>query len=152
MQSIAFANLGELDDAAASLHRAIALQPKNARLYCHLGILLERKDRNAEAERLFRKAIQLKPEYALSHYELGKLLASSSHLQPATQQLEQAIRYDPGLTAAYYQLGRIYTKLGEPERSEHMLAEFKRLHKQDQQDPRDDQVHEDDAKKEMEPE
>jgi hypothetical protein len=29
-----------------------------------------------------------------------------------------------------------------------MLAEFNRLHKQDQQDPNDDQAHEDDARKE----
>ena len=147
---IAFANLGKLDDAETSLRRAIALQPKNARLYCHLGILLERKDKNADAAGFFRKAIQLKPQYALSHYELGKLLASSSHLRPAAQELEQAIRYDPGLTSAYYQLGRIYAKVGEHERSDHMLAEFNRLHKQDQQDPHDDQAHDDDAKKEME--
>jgi tetratricopeptide (TPR) repeat protein len=147
---IAFANLGKLEDAEISLRRAIALQPSNARLYCHLGILLGRKYRNAESEQSFRKAIQLKPEYALSHYELGKLLASSSHLRLATQQLEAAIKYDPGLTSAYYQLSRIYSKVGEPEKSQQMLAEFNRLHKQDQQDPRDDQAHDDDAKKEME--
>jgi tetratricopeptide (TPR) repeat protein len=150
VQYIALANLGKLDDAERSLHRAIALQPTNARLHCHLGILLEREDKNEEAERLFRKAIQIKPEYALSHYELGKLLASSDHLRPATFQLEQAIRYDKGLSAAYYQLGRIYTKLGETVKSERMLAEFKRLHKEDLQDPRDDEAHEDDAKQETE--
>ena len=150
VQSIALANLGKLDDAETSLRRAIALQPKNARLYCHLGILLERRSRDAEAEQYFRKAIQLQPEYGLSHYELGKLLASSKHLRLAAQQLEQAIRCDPGLSAAYYQLGRIYTKLGEPEKSEHTLAEFRRLHKQDEQDPRDDQARDDDAKKETE--
>jgi tetratricopeptide (TPR) repeat protein len=150
VQYLAFANLGKLSEAESSLRRAIALQPTNARLYCHLGILLERKYRTAEAEQSFRKAIQLKPEYALSHYELGKLLASSSHLRPAAQELEQAIRYDPGLTSAYYQLGRIYLKSGESEKSAHMLAEFNRLHKEDQEDPHDDQAHNDDAKKEME--
>jgi len=150
VQYIALVNIGKLDDAETSLRRAIALQPKNSRLYCHLGILLEREDRNAEAERFFRKAIQLKPEHALSHYELGKLLASSSHLRSAVLELEQAIKYDPGLTSAYYQLGRTYAKVGEPEKSRHMLAEFNRLRKQDQQDPRDDQAHDDDAKKEME--
>ena len=147
---IALANLGELDDAESSLRRAIALQPQNARLYCHLGILLERRGNSAEAVRLFKKAIQLRPEYALSYYELGKLLATSNSLRSAATQFEQAIKYDAGLSAAYYQLGRIYTKLGEPEKSEHMLAEFKRLHKQDLEDPRDDQTHEDDARKETE--
>lgn len=151
VQYIALANVGRLDDAETSLRRAIAVQPNNARLYCHLGILLERENKNADAAGLFRKAIQLKPSYALSHYELGKLLASSSHLRPAAQELEQAIKYDPSFTSAYYQLGRIYVKLGEPEKSQHMLAEFNRLHKQDQEDPRDDQAHDDDAKKEMDP-
>jgi len=150
VQYIALANLGKLDDAEKSLRRAIELDQQNARLHCHLGILLERKYRNAEAEQSFRKAMRLKPEYALSHYELGKMLASSSHLRQAAQELEQAVKYDPGLTSAYYQLGRIYLKLGELEKSQHMLAEFNRLHKQDQQDPRDDQAHDDDAKKEME--
>lgn len=150
VQYIAFANLARLDDAESSLHRAIALQPTNARLYCHLGILLERENKHEEAEQLFRKAIQLKPEYALSHYELGKLLASSDRLRPATFQLEQAITYDKGLSAAYYQLGRIYKRLGESQKSERMLREFKRLHKEDLQDPRDDQSREDDAKQETE--
>ena len=150
VQYVAFANLGKLNDAETSLRHAISLDPTNARLYCHLGILLEREDKHSEAERLFRKAIQLKPEYALSHYELGKLLASSNKLRPATLQLEQAIKCDKGLSAAYYQLGRVYTKLGETEKSDQMLAEFKRLHKQDQQDPHDEQAHEDDAKQETE--
>jgi tetratricopeptide (TPR) repeat protein len=150
VQYIALANLGKLESAENSLRRAIALEPRNARLYCHLGILLGRESRNTEAERSFRKAIELKPQYALSHYELGKLLASSSHFQPAAEELEQAIRYDAGLTSAYYRLARIYAKLGEPNQSQHMLAKFKRLHTQDQQDPRDDQAHDEDAKKETE--
>lgn len=150
VQYIAFANLGKLNDAESSLRRAIALQPENARLYCHLGILLEREDKNEEAERLFRKAIRLKPEYALSHYQLGKLLVSSNDLRQGTPQLEQAIKYDKGLSAAYYQLGRIYAKLGENEKSQRMLAEFSRLHKEDQEDPRDDQTREDDVKQETE--
>src|SRR5215472_1918092 len=150
VQYIALANLRRLSDAENSLRGAIALQPTNARLYCHLGILLERQDKKEDAERLFRKAIQLKPEYALSHYELGKLFASSNDLRQAALQLEQATKYDKGLSAAYYQLGRIYAKLGENEKSQRMLAEFKRLHKEDLEDPRDDQAHEDDAKQEAE--
>ncbi|HEV2395336.1 MAG TPA: tetratricopeptide repeat protein [Candidatus Sulfotelmatobacter sp.] len=150
VQYVTLANLGRLDEAESSLRRAIELQPRNARLYCHLGILLERRDNSIEAERDFKKAIELNPQYALSHYELGKLLTDSSQSRPAAQQYEEAIKYDPGLTAAYYQLGRLYAKLGDPEKSQRMMAEFKRLHKIDQEDPRDDQAHEDDAKKEAE--
>ena len=152
VQYVALANLGKLDDAEASLRRAISLDPTNARLHCHLGILLEREDKKDQAEKFFRKAIQLRPEYALSHYELGKLLAGSGNLRAATLELQEAIKHDPGLSSAYYQLGRIYTKLGETEKSERMLAEFKRLHKEDLKDPNDDRAPEDDAMKEAQAE
>lgn len=148
LQSIALANLGKIDDAERCLRRAIALQPRNARLHCHLGILLARKNENAKAEDSLRKAIQLKPDYALSHYELGKLLVSSKQLRPAAQELEQAVKHDPGLSAAYYQLARVYAKLGEVEKSEHMLAEFERLYQQEAHDSRPvDQALDADARK-----
>jgi hypothetical protein len=46
------------------------------------------------------------------------------------------VKDDPGLNAAYYQLARVYAKLGETEKSEHFLSEFKKLYKQETQDSR----------------
>src|SRR5207249_8568487 len=40
LEAIAFANLGKTDDTGGCFSRAVALQPNNARLHCHLGILL----------------------------------------------------------------------------------------------------------------
>jgi tetratricopeptide (TPR) repeat protein len=134
LQSIALANLGKIADAERSLRRAIELDPQNARLRCHLGILLARKNESAPAEASFRKSIELKSNYGLSHFELGKLLVSSKQFQPAAAEFEQAIKYDPRLSAAYYQLGRVYARLGESGKSQQMLAEFERLHKQEEQD------------------
>ena len=34
---------------------------------------------------------------------------------------------DPGFTSVYYQLGIVYARLGQKEKSEHMLDEFNRL-------------------------
>jgi predicted Zn-dependent protease len=125
------ANRGRTAEAEQCLRRAIALQPGNARFYCHLGILLTRANRHPEAEASLRKAIQLKPEYALSHYELGKLLVYSNQLPEAAQELEQTVTRDPALSAAYYQLGRVYARLGEKEKSAGAIAEFQRLYKQE---------------------
>lgn len=134
LQSIALGNLGNIDDAERALRRSISLQPTNARLHCHLGILLVRRNQSAEAKSSFRKAIQLKPSYALPHYELGKLLVSEQQqLQTAAYELEQAIAHDPGLRAAYYQLGRVYSKLGQTEKSNRVLKEFKKLSQQETQ-------------------
>jgi Tfp pilus assembly protein PilF len=52
-------------------------------------------------------------------------------LQTAAHELEQAVAYDPGLSAAYYQLGRVYSKLGQTEKSDRVLKEFKKLSRQE---------------------
>lgn len=148
MEALAWANEGKPQEAERYLEQAISLQPDNARFHCHLGILLMRKNDYAKAEESFKKAIQLKPEYALSHYQLGKLQASSKQWKEAREELEKAITVDPGLTSAYYQLAGVYVRLGETEKSEHMLAEFKRLH---QQETADSVVADEDARKESDP-
>lgn len=151
LESIALANLRKIDDAERCLRRAIALQPMNARLHCHLGILLARQNEYTKAKESFRKAIQLKPDYGLSHYELGKLLVNSKQLRPAAQELEQAVTHDPSLSAAYYQLARVYAKLGQTEKSEHLLAEFERLHQKEQHDSQAvDHAVDEDTRKETE--
>jgi Flp pilus assembly protein TadD len=149
LESIALANLGKPDEAEQRLRRALALQPNNARLHCHLGIFLSRRNENASAEQSFRKAIQLKPEYGLSHYELGKLLVASKQLRPAAQELEEAVKYDPGLSAAYYQLVRLYAKLGDVEKSKQMMAEFEKVHQQEENEANlAEQARDNDARKE----
>jgi predicted Zn-dependent protease len=137
MEALAWANEGKPQESEQCLRRAISLQPDNARFHCHLGILLMRENRNAEAEESFKKAIQLKPKYALPHYELGKLWVYAQRWKEAKDELEGAITADSGLTSAYYQLSRVYARLGEAEKSERMLAEFKRLHQQEVNDTKD---------------
>jgi predicted Zn-dependent protease len=137
MEALAWANEGKPQESERCLRRAISLQPDNARFHCHLGILLMRENHSAEAEESFNKAIQLNPRYALPHYELGKLWVNAQRWKEAKDELEEAITSDPGLTSAYYQVSRVYARLGETEKSEHMLAEFKRLHQQEMDDTKD---------------
>lgn len=131
VEGLAWAGEGNPKEAERCLRQAMALQPENARFHCHLGILLMRANQNREAEDSFDKAIALKPEYALSHYELGKLRLQSKQWKQAGDELEKAVTLDPGFTSAYYQLGIVYARLGEKEKSEHMLDEFKRLHQKE---------------------
>ena len=147
LEAIALASQGKQEEAEKWLRRAIAVQPNNARLYCHLGILLGRENEPAQAEESLRKSIELNPNNALSHYELGKLLVQSQRWKESAEELQQAIHFDPGLSAAYYQLARVYARLGETEKSQSMLADFKKLY---QAEKSDSQVQEDDARKETE--
>ncbi len=150
MEAVALSNQGKQAEAQKCLRRSIALQPDNGRLHCHLGILLARENEYAEAEASLRRAIQLKPGYALPHYELAKLLVHSMQWKTAAQELEQAITQDPNLSAAYYQLARVYAKLGETGKSERMLAEFRKIHQQENDTQAADQAVDEDTRKETE--
>ena len=134
MAALASGNEGQPQAAERYLRRAIALQPDNARFHCHLGILLMRLNEYAKAEEALKRSAQLKPDYALPHYELGKLRVNSKQWKEAGQQFESTIAADPGFTSAYYQLARVYAKLGESEKAERMLADFKRLHQKENDD------------------
>ena len=145
MAALSAASDGEPREAERLLRRAIALQPDNARFHCHLGILLMRLNDYTRAEESLKKAAQLKPEYALPHYELGKLWVYAKRWNDARQSFESTLAADPGFTSAYYQLARVYASLGESEKSERVLADFKRLH---QKEKDDSAVVEEDAKSE----
>ena len=134
MAALASANESKPREAEQYLRRAIALQPDNARFHCHLGILLMRLNNYTSAQESLKRAAQLKPEYALPHYELGKLLVYSKKWEDASKEFEATIAADPGFTSAYYQLARVYARLGENEKSESVLADFKRLHQKEQDD------------------
>lgn len=145
MAALASAGEGEPREAERYLRHAIALQPDNARFHCHLGILLMRLNEYSKAEESLKRAAQLKPEYPLPHYELGKLSVYAKRWADAQQAFESTIAADAGFTSAYYQLARVYANLGEKEKSERVLAEFKKLH---QKEMDDSAIVEEDAKRE----
>lgn len=134
MAALAAANEGQPKEAERLLRRAIALQPDNTRFHCHLGIVLIRQNEYEKAELSLKRAAQLKPDYPLPHYELGKLWVYSKRWKEARDAFESVIAVDPSFTSAYYHLARVYTRLGEKEKSESALAEFKRLHSQETDD------------------
>ena len=134
MAALSSASEGEPREAERYLRRAIVLQPDNARFHCHLGILLMRLNDYTKAEVSLKRAAQLKPEYPLPHYELGKLWVYAKQWNEARQAFESTIAADPGFTSAYYQLARVYASLGDREKSERVLADFKRLHQKEKDD------------------
>lgn len=145
MAALSAAGEGDTREAERYLRRAISLQPDNARFHCHLGILLMRLNEYSKAEESLKRAAQLKPEYPLPHYELGKLSVYARRWTDARQAFESTIAADAGFTSAYYQLARVYANLGEKEKSERVLADFKKLH---QKEMDDSAIVEEDAKRE----
>jgi len=123
-------NQGKSREGEVYLRRALALEPSNARFHYHLGALLLRDNRPAEAQKAFEEAVRLKYDFAPPHYQLGKLLVRSNHPGPAAQELETAVHLQPDLAQAYYQLSRAYTLLKENDKASRALASFNQLKKQ----------------------
>ena len=62
---------GKYDDAFDALAKAAKLDPKNAEIQNHLGLVLSQKGMRKEAETALRKAIELDPNYASAHNNLA---------------------------------------------------------------------------------
>jgi tetratricopeptide (TPR) repeat protein len=79
--AIGYTNLGllqlkknQLDQAQASLEKAISLDPADAVAYNHLGVTLRNKGQFKQAKAAYKQALSIRSDYANAHLNLGILL------------------------------------------------------------------------------
>jgi tetratricopeptide (TPR) repeat protein len=105
-----YTDLGRLDDAEATLRKALALGDDAVGSY-NLGVVLEEKGREADAEREYRQAVALGPALASARNNLGGLLARTGRSAEAKHLLNESIRLDPSSPDAYTNMSAVL--LGE---------------------------------------
>jgi tetratricopeptide (TPR) repeat protein len=91
--------------AIACFHKAIKLDPTNARVHFNLGNALKDKGQVDEAIPCYKKAIELDPKYAAVHYNLGNVLARKGQMDEAIACWRKAIAVDPKFVQAHFSLG-----------------------------------------------
>jgi tetratricopeptide (TPR) repeat protein len=97
---------GQMDEAIASLRKAIDLDPKYAGAHLNLGTVLCDVKRDYDgAIACFREAIALDPKPARVHYNLGVALAGKSQWDEAIASYQKAIDLDPKLPRVHTDLG-----------------------------------------------
>ena len=74
---------GKLDDALDVLAQAAKLDPKNAEIQNHLGLVLSQKGLRREAETALRKSVELDPNYAGAHNNLAVIYITQKPPSPA---------------------------------------------------------------------
>ena len=111
-----YSDLGRLDDAEATLRRALAAGDDAVGFY-NLGFVLEQRKQDAEAEASYRRAIALNPGLARARNNLGSLLARRGRMDEATTQLLESIRLDPASPDAYTNLSAVMLQTGAPARA-----------------------------------
>jgi len=83
-------SLNQLEEAAALVRQALALDPLNVEAHVTSGLQLVLTGRPAEAERAFRKALELSPHQRVRvHYHLGRAQALQGRLDDALHEVMQ---------------------------------------------------------------
>src|SRR5262249_57248793 len=98
------------EEAIGCYRTAIGLDPKDARAYWSMGILLcdEMRDHDA-AVAAFRKALSLQPELAHVQFNLGLALFRKGDVKQAISAFQEAIRLQPTYAQAHTYLARCWT-------------------------------------------
>lgn len=112
---------GNLPGAIEACRKALALEPKNARISNHLAILLLNQRAYAEAEALCRKALELNPDdTAIMMTLAGTLLITARHAE-CEPLLRRIITMEPQNAAAHETLGILLQNVRRNEEAEPVL-------------------------------
>ena len=95
---------GEVQDAAAQLTKAVALEPSSAPAHCDLGTALMRLGNLEGALAEEQKALQLDARYAPAHYDLGLLMERKGESGEAIGEWQKALETDPHYVEAHDRL------------------------------------------------
>ena len=105
--SMAYAQMGEKDQAEKSLVQAIKIAPDNAAAHFNLGLLKAEQNRGKEAERELKEAFRLDPKMAPAAYNLC-ILTGKDRPAEALSWCRKAVQLHPqepkyAYTLAFYQ-------------------------------------------------
>ena len=106
-----YTDLGRLDEAESALRRGLALGDDAVGFY-DLGVVLEHRGRDEEAEREYRRAVELGPGLAAARNNLGGLLARTGRNAEAKTLLSESIRLDPTSPDAYTNMSALLLNEG----------------------------------------
>jgi len=73
---------------AGLLKRAVTLDPKLAKAFLELGVLLSDQERYAEAVQELRRAVAIEPDLAQAHYRLARAYQRTGQQALAAQELK----------------------------------------------------------------
>ena len=108
-----FLEEGLLEEAIASFHIVIELEPNQSWAYHYLGEALARLGKLEEAVTAYRQAVELKPDFCWSYHHLGDVLERQQQWEGAIAAFRQAIELNPEHFGSYVGLGKSLEKLGQ---------------------------------------
>ena len=96
----------DLQHAADTYQKAIAIKPDDAALHLNMALTLANMKKIDEAKAELEKAAQLDPSQAgKAYYNLGAIYINSGQTDAAGDAFKKAMELDPNYADAYYQYG-----------------------------------------------
>ncbi len=110
---------GDLVEALRCLHRAVELEPCDARIWLHLGDVQYKSEHYDAAADSFRRAVELDPTAYTAHVGLGQSLQEVGECDQAVRAFEYAVAIKPNVTYAWVLLSAAQHEAGDKVAAEH---------------------------------
>ena len=120
------------DDALYAYRQAATLQPNDPEPHLSAGLILEKQNQFAEAEREYKQALALDPSSSDAVVGLANLYMRSRRFPEAETELRKVIAQHPDLVAAHLQLGRVLQEEGNNDDAIAQMEAAARLSPSDQ--------------------
>jgi tetratricopeptide (TPR) repeat protein len=104
---------GDLQAAANSYQRALALKPDSAELHCHLARVLYRGGALLPAAELYRRALALDPKKYEIYTDLGLVLTDLGNFAAALEVFRRSLINNPRSAKTIASLGRLFERKGD---------------------------------------
>ncbi len=104
---------GNVTGGEADLRHALALDPNSAQTNIHLGDVLARQNRYAEAKPFFLKTLALQPDFPEAHLDVGVCLLHENNPSGAAQQFRTTVQTEPSNIHAYFCLATALAQEGK---------------------------------------
>ena len=114
IRASALENSGQLDASLAEYEQTVKVAPRSAMVRVGLAQAYQRRNREADALRVYGEAIELQKDFPGAHLALGTLLMKQGQIQQAAEHFEIARRLDHTSRLARRYLADCQRRLGQP--------------------------------------
>ena len=109
---------GRTDDLEVTLNKLLEIDPKNAQALYNLGVIAQKRDDRAKAERYLRQAVGADPDYVDAYQAIGDIYFQCRHLMSAMEVYERGLARIPTRLPLLSSLLRASVILRKPDRVE----------------------------------
>jgi predicted O-linked N-acetylglucosamine transferase (SPINDLY family) len=112
-QAELYLNQGQYQQAIATCHQVLKLNPDFELAYITLGNILQTQDKITSAIRAYQQALEIHPNFAEVYVNLGTMYLRLGEVETGIEYYQKALKIEPNLAAVYWNLGKVYKRQGK---------------------------------------